>query len=180
MNGPGAMRFLPVLMSVFLMFGAGVMWFRRSGGDAGSSLTWVNIILMLILAGLSMQYGLRLLRQRSEPRPGSRLRAKLVMALVGMLMVPSIIIQITASQMVERSLNVWFDVRVDTLLDRALNLARGFYGRVEGDLKQGILTYIADPVLVNAIDAPVDYATLNARLAEIQSKESWQRHWGVQ
>ncbi len=175
MNGPGAMRFLPVLMSVFLMFGAGVMWFRRSGGDAGSSLTWVNIILMLILAGLSMQYGLRLLRQRSEPRPGSRLRAKLVMALVGMLMVPSIIIQITASQMVERSLNVWFDVRVDTLLDRALNLARGFYGRVEGDLKQGILTYIADPVLVNAIDAPVDYATLNARLAEIQSKEGWQR-----
>jgi len=175
MNSLGLMRFLPVLMSILLMFGVGILWPRGSGEDASSLLTWVNIILMLILAGLSMQYGLRLLRQRSEPRPGSRLRAKLVMALVGMLMVPSMIIQITASQMVERGLNVWFDVRVDTLLDRALNLARGFYGRVEGDLKQGMIAYVNDAVLVDAMEPPVDYSGLNARLAEIQSKEGWQR-----
>jgi len=175
MNSLGLMRFLPVLMSILLMFGVGVLWPRGSESDASSLLAWTNITLMLILAGLSMQYGLRLLRQRSEPRPGSRLRAKLVMALVGMLMVPSMIIQITASQMVDRGLNVWFDVRVDTLLDRALSLARGFYGRVEGDLKQGMITYVADPVLVDAMDSPVDYAALNSRLAEIQARAGWQR-----
>jgi len=175
MTGSGVMRFLPILMAVLLMLGVVIVWPRGAEHGASSLLAWVNIILMVVLAGLSMQYGLRLLRQRSEPRPGSRLRAKLVMALVGMLMIPSMIIQITATQMVERGLNVWFDVRVDTLLDRALNLARGFYGRVEGDLKQGIITYIADPVLVNAMDSPIDYAALNARLSEIQSKEGWQR-----
>jgi len=169
------MRFLPIVMSLMLIGGIGIIWPRGSADNASSLLAWVNVILMLILAGLSMQYGLRLLRQRSEPRPGSRLRAKLVMALVGMLMIPSMITQITASQMVERGLNVWFDVRVDTLLDRALNLARGFYGRVERELKQGIFTYIADPVLVNAVGPPIDYAALNARLTEIQAREDWQR-----
>jgi len=175
MNSLGLMRFLPVLVSVLLMVGVGILWPRGAAEGASSLLAWVNIILMLILAGLSMQYGVRLLRQRSEPRPGSRLRAKLVMALVGMLMVPSMIVQITASQMVERGLNVWFDVRVDTLLDRALNLARGFYGRVEGDLKQGMVTYVNDAVLVDAMEPPVNYSELNIRLTEIQSKEGWQR-----
>lgn len=175
MNSPGLMRFLPVLMSILLMFGVYIMWPHGFSGDARSLLTWVNIVLMLVLAGLSMQYGVRLLRQRSEPRPGSRLRAKLVMALVGMLMIPSMIIQVTASQMVDRGLNVWFDVRVDTLLDRALNLARGFYGRVEGDLKQGMSIYVNDPVLVDAVGPPVDYSRLNLRLEEIQAKEDWQR-----
>ncbi len=173
MNKLGLMRFLPVLMSALLLLGAAILWPRGSG--ASSSLAWVNITLMMILAGLSMQYGLRLFRQRSEPRPGSRLRAKLVMALVGMLMIPSTIIQVTASQMVERSLNVWFDVRVDTLLDRALNLARGFYGRVEEDLKQGMITYENDTILANAMGPPINYPGLNMRLTEIQSKEGWQR-----
>ncbi len=175
MKAPGLMQLLPVLMSVLLLIGVVILWPHSSGGEADSWLAWGNIILMLLLAGLSMQYGLRLLRQRSEPRPGSRLRAKLVMALVGMLMVPSMIIQITASQMVERSLNVWFDVRVDTLLDRALNLARGFYGRVEGELKQGMVTYGHDSALASAVGPPIDYSSLNTRLAEIQSKEGWQR-----
>jgi len=175
MKNAGLMRFLPFLMSVLLLMGVGIVWPRDTDRGAGSLLAWTNVVLMLILAGLSLQYGLRLLRQRGEPRSGSRLRAKLVMALVGMLMVPSMIIQITASQMVEHGLNVWFDVRVDTLLDRALNLARGFYGRVEEDLKQGMLTYVSDAVLVDAMRPPVDYSRLNHRLEEIQSKEGWQR-----
>ncbi len=174
MNPMGLMRFLPILLSILLLSGAIILWPHGRSG-LGAIVAWLNIFLMLTLSILSLQYGIRLLRERSEPRPGSRLRAKLVMALVGMLMVPSMILQVTANQVVERGLNVWFDVRVDTLLDRALNLARGFYGRVEGDLKQGILIYINDASLMDALEEPVDYATLNIRLAEIQRKEGWQR-----
>jgi len=175
MNRMGLMRFLPILLSVILLAGMVALWPRGASSGIGALVAWANIFLMLILAVLSMQYGIRLLRQRNEPRPGSRLRAKLVMALVGMLLVPSMVLQITANQVVERGLNVWFDVRVDTLLDRALNLARGFYGRVEGDLKQGMLTYVHDTALAEALEEPVDYSSLNIRLAEIQAKEGWQR-----
>ncbi|MDQ6960414.1 MAG: HAMP domain-containing protein, partial [Mariprofundaceae bacterium] len=35
--------------------------------------------------------------------------------------------------------------------------------------------YVSDPVLADAVGPPVDYSRLNLRLAEIQSKEGWQR-----
>ncbi len=168
------MRLLPFCLSALLLVGAIMFWPHGRGG-LGAVVAWLNIVLMLSLAALSLQYGIKLIRERGEPRPGSRLRAKLVMALVGMLLVPSMVLQVAANQMVERGLNVWFDVRVDTLLDRALNLARGFYSRVEGELKQGLMNYVSDPALLTALDEPVNYAALSSRLAEIQAKEGWQR-----
>ncbi len=169
------MRVLPFVAAGLLLTGVVVAWPRGLASGPGLWMAWINIGLMLALAALALHYGWRLWRQREEPRPGSRLRAKLVMALVGMLLIPSMIVQISATQMVERGLNLWFDVRVDTLLDRALSLARGFYGRVEGDLKHDLLAYVADPALLRALEPPVDYAALNRRLEEIQTRTGWQR-----
>jgi len=166
-------RFLPLLMAAVLFIGVFYLWPTASLSGGGAILAWLNIFLMLALAVLALQYGLRLLREKEEPRPGSRLRAKLVMALVGMLMIPSMTTQITANQMMTRGLNVWFDVRVDTLLDRALDLARGFYGRVEADLKRGMQLYVEDPALLSALDGEINYPVLNARLGEIMNKEGW-------
>ncbi|PJC70856.1 MAG: PAS domain-containing sensor histidine kinase, partial [Zetaproteobacteria bacterium CG_4_8_14_3_um_filter_59_5] len=138
MNGLGLMRFLPLMMAAALLGGVIFLWPDPTVSGLGELLAWLNIFLMSTMAMLSLYYGLRLLREKEEPRPGSRLRAKLVMALVAMLTIPSMTTQITANQMMERGLNVWFDVRVDKLLDRALDLARGFYGRIETDMKRGL------------------------------------------
>ncbi len=173
MNSLRWIRFLPLLMVGALLAGVVYIWPAASVSGGSALLAWLNISLMITLAALSLQYGLRLLREKEEPRPGSRLRAKLVMALVGMLMIPSMTTQITANQMMERGLNVWFDVRVDTLLDRALDLARGFYGRVEADLKRGMQLYVDDPALLAALDGEVNYSALNARLGEIMITEGW-------
>jgi len=175
MNGLGLMRFLPLLMSVVLFGGVVFLWPDSSVSGINMVVSWLNIFLMFTLALLSLFYGLRLLREKEEPRPGSRLRAKLVMALVAMLTIPSMTTQITANQMVERGLNVWFDVRVDTLLDRALDLARGFYGRVETDMKRGLQQYVADPALLAALDGHTNYPALTSRLSEIMVKEGWQQ-----
>lgn len=175
MSGLGLMRFLPLLMSAALLGGVIFLWPDRSGGGLGELLSWLNIFLMSTMALLSLFYGFHLLREKAEPRPGSRLRAKLVMALVAMLAIPSMTTQITANQMMERGLNVWFDVRVDKLLDRALDLARGFYGRIETDMKRGLQQYIADPALLAAVEGHINYPALNARLSEIMAKEGWQQ-----
>lgn len=175
MNSLGLMRFLPLMMSAALFGGVVFLWPGSSISGLGELLAWLNIFLMSTLALLSLYYGLRLLREKQEPRPGSRLRAKLVMALVAMLAIPSMTTQITANQMMERGLNVWFDVRVDTLLDRALELARGFYGRIEADMKRSLQQYVADPALLAAIEGQINYPALNARLAEIMAKEGWQQ-----
>ncbi|MFQ5581429.1 MAG: ATP-binding protein [Mariprofundaceae bacterium] len=175
MRNPGLMRLLPLATAVALLALTISLWPSGTGGGGGL-VAWANIVLLMGLAVVMMLYGLRLLRERQEPRAGSRLRAKLVIALVGMLLVPSMIIQIAASQMVERGMDVWFDMRVDTLLDRALDLAQGFYARVETDMKQSMIAYMSDAVLVAAAAGSThDYSTLNTRLSEIRDKEDWQQ-----
>ncbi len=165
------MRLLPLLAA------GGLCWLLVSvwPGASGGVLAWANALLLMLLIGLLGQYGLRLLLRREEPKPGSRLRARLVIGLVGMLLVPSMALQIAASQMVERGMDVWFDVRVDTLLDRALNLARGFYARVGKDLKRGMLPWMSDPVLLAAAEGRADLATVAAHLSDIQTHEGWDK-----
>jgi len=167
------MRLLPLVMALALLTLTIFMW-PSQDGDSGL-LAWLNMGLLLVLSVLLIQYGFRLLRESSEPAPGSRLRAKLVIALVGMLLVPSMAIQIAASQMVERGMAVWFDVRVDTVLDRALNLAQGFYERVEKDMQRDMLVYLSDPALLAAAVGRLNYLSVNMYLAEIRAKEGWQK-----
>lgn len=167
------MRLSPLIMALVLLSLTVLVW-PASDGESGL-LAWVNMGLLLVLTVLLIRYGLRLVSERSEPPPGSRLRAKLVIALVGMLLVPSMAIQIAATQMVERGMDVWFDVRVDTLLDRALNLAQGFYERIEKDMKRDMLHYLNDPALVAAAVGRLDYLTTNMYLAEIRANEGWHK-----
>lgn len=169
----GIMRLIPLLMALTLLTITVMLW-PAAEGEA-SLLAWVNVGLMLALSILLIQYGIKLVRERREPPPGSRLRAKLVIALVGMLLIPSMTIQLAANQMVERGMDVWFDVRVDTLLDRALNLAQGFYERVEKDMKRSMLTYISDATLIAAASGSLDYRTVSTYLNEIREVEGWQK-----
>ena len=167
------MRLSPLIMAAVLLTLTVLMW-PAFEGDSGL-LAWMNMGLLLVLTFMLIRYGLRLLRERSEPPPGSRLRAKLVIALVGMLLVPSMTIQLAATQIVERGMDVWFDVRVDTLLDRALNLAQGFYERIEKDMKRDMLLYLNDPVMLSAVVGRLDYLTTNMYLAEVRANEGWHK-----
>lgn len=167
------MRLIPLILAAALLLLSVTLW---PDSDGGSLLAWINIAIMLTLSLLLTQYGIKLLRQRrSEPPPGSRLRAKLVIGLVAMLLVPSMTIQIAANQMVERGMEVWFDVRVDTLLDRALTLAQGFYDRVEKDMKRDMLDYISDGTLIAAASGRLDYRTASNYLNSISETEGWQK-----
>jgi len=168
------MRLIPLFMALMLLTVTVLLWPSQDDGG-GSPLAWVNVAIMLGLSLLLIQYGIRLLRENSEPRPGSRLRAKLVIAMIAMLLVPAMVIQMAASQMVERGMDVWFDVRVDTLLDRALNLAQGFYERVEKNMKRNLLDYISDATLLAAVNGNLDYRSTNAYLNEIGQTEGWQK-----
>jgi len=167
-------RALPLALTLFIW--ALIFWLWPSHASAGNlSLAWINIALLFLLSTLLGLYGLKLIYQKSEPRPGSRLRAKLVIGLVSMLLVPAGTLQIAANQMVEKGMKVWFDVRVDTLLDRALNLAQGFYERVDHDLQHGLSKHMHDDLLLTHIASlPISYSALNARMAEILQNEGWQ------
>jgi len=170
----GMIRYLPLMMTVALWITIIMLW---PGGtpSSGSIIAWLNITLLTLLSLALLNYGLRILSETRERRAGSRLRAKLVIALVSMLMLPTAILQVTANQMVERGMDVWFDVRVDTLLDQALNLAQGFYARIDSELKHGLTTAMNDNELLNYVATlPVSYSLLNSHLAEMVVHEGWQ------
>ncbi|NOR72755.1 MAG: PAS domain-containing sensor histidine kinase, partial [Mariprofundaceae bacterium] len=168
------MRTLPLLMSIMLWLVIFTLWPDQRPSET-SFIVWVNITLLTILSVVLLNYGIRLLREQKERRAGSRLRAKLVIALVSMLLIPTSILQVTANQMVERGMDVWFDVRVDTLLDRALNLAQGFYARINSDLKQGLLASMNDAELLGYVATlPASYGLLNRRMATLMQHEGWQ------
>jgi len=168
---------LPMLLSTFLFVLAIYLWPQRQQFQVHNISiwsAWISVFLLILLACILLYYGIYLF-QANKLRTGSRLRAKLVMALVCMLLIPGMTLQITANKLVDRALSVWFDVRVDTLLDRALGLAQGFYERVEHELQQKLESYRHDLRLVDIAQEPIDYVRLNVQLSHIMAYEGWQR-----
>ncbi|MDQ6974371.1 MAG: PAS domain-containing sensor histidine kinase, partial [Mariprofundaceae bacterium] len=96
-------RALPIVFAILLCSLTIWLWPRGNIQDV-PILAWINMTLLLIITMTLTIYGIYLLRQISSP-PGSRLRAKLVLGLVGMLLIPAGTLQLAANQMVERGMN---------------------------------------------------------------------------
>ncbi|OIO66083.1 MAG: PAS domain-containing sensor histidine kinase [Zetaproteobacteria bacterium CG_4_9_14_3_um_filter_49_83] len=168
------LRTLPLGLSG-LLWAFIVLFWPHTDETSLQLIPWVNIALMFILASILSAYGIRLLWEKDESSPGSRLRAKLVIGMVGMLLIPAGAIQMAANQMVDKGMTVWFDVRVDTLLDRALNLAQGFYGQINQDLTHNLLLVMNNDTLRSEIATlPLSFGLLNSHFNEIMDEKGWQ------
>ncbi|HZV92924.1 MAG TPA: ATP-binding protein [Caldimonas sp.] len=97
-------------------------------------LFWLNVALASVLVLVIVVTGIRLLWRVSRGRFGSRLLLKLaaIFALVGV--VPGLVIYTVSYQFVSRSIESWFDVRVEGALDAGLNLGRGTIDSLVADL----------------------------------------------
>lgn len=99
-----------------------------------TSLVWLNVgvasVLGLVLLWLTVGLASRWRRKRF----GSRLLVKLaaIFALVGF--VPGLLIYVVSYQFVSRSIETWFDVRVETALSAGLNLGRTTLDTLAADL----------------------------------------------
>jgi nitrogen fixation/metabolism regulation signal transduction histidine kinase len=97
-------------------------------------LFWVNVALASTLVAVIVVAGVRMLWRVSRGRFGSRLLLKLaaIFALVGIL--PGMLIYAVSYQFVSRSIETWFDVKVEGALDAGLNLGRGTIDAIVADL----------------------------------------------
>ena len=97
-------------------------------------LFWVNVALASLLVTVIVVAGVRLLWRVSRGRFGSRLLLKLaaIFALVGIL--PGVLIYAVSYQFVSRSIESWFDLKVEGALDAGLNLGRGTIDSIVTDL----------------------------------------------
>ena len=97
-------------------------------------LFWVNVTvagLLLLVIGIA---GVRLFVRVRRGKFGSRLLLKLaaIFALVGV--VPGVLIYTVSYQFVSRSIESWFDVKVESALDAGLKLGKGTLDALVADL----------------------------------------------
>ncbi|MBK4736484.1 sensor histidine kinase [Noviherbaspirillum pedocola] len=84
----------------------------------------LNALMAALLLALVVTLLMRLYQRYKQRRFGSRLMTRLVMlfALIGIL--PGLLIYLVSVQFVSRSIESWFDVRVESALEAGLNLGR--------------------------------------------------------
>jgi nitrogen fixation/metabolism regulation signal transduction histidine kinase len=94
----------------------------------------VNVVVASALFGSIIWVGYRLAVRLREGRFGSRLLVKLatIFALVGL--APGMLIYVVSYQFVSRSIETWFDVKVEGALEAGLNLGRVTLDTLSNDL----------------------------------------------
>ena len=97
-------------------------------------LFWVNVGLASLLVSVIVVAAARLLWRVARGRFGSRLLLKLaaIFALVGV--VPGVLIYTVSYQFVSRSIESWFDIKVEGALDAGLNLGRATIDSIVTDV----------------------------------------------
>jgi len=94
----------------------------------------LNMIVAGVLLAVILWVFVRLASRLRRGKFGSRLLVKLaaIFALVGL--VPGLLIYVVSYQFVSRSIESWFDVKVEGALDAGLNLGRSTLDTLAGDL----------------------------------------------
>ncbi|MDP9896668.1 nitrogen fixation/metabolism regulation signal transduction histidine kinase [Variovorax boronicumulans] len=94
----------------------------------------INVVVAVLLVLVIGWVAFRLARRLRQGKFGSRLLIKLaaIFALVGV--VPGALVYVVSYQFVERSIESWFDVKVEGALDAGLNLGRATLDSLSDDL----------------------------------------------
>jgi nitrogen fixation/metabolism regulation signal transduction histidine kinase len=128
-------------------------------------LFWLNIAVAALLALVVVLAAVRLAVRKRQGKFGTLLLIRLagIFALVGVL--PGVLIYTVSYQFVSRSIEVWFDARVQGALDAGLNLGRGTLETLVADL--GAKTRVAADRLGEnrGLPAPMVLERLREQLA---------------
>ena len=111
----------------------------------------INVVVAVLLVLVIGWVAFRLLRRLRQGKFGSRLLIKLaaIFALVGV--VPGALVYVVSYQFVARSIESWFDVKVEGALDAGLNLGRATLDSLSDDL--AVKTRSASAQLAQVPDA---------------------------
>ena len=166
---------IPFVVSLLLLIVGMLSWPSDDQFGPGF-LNWLNVFLFFSLALIFLLAGIYRLKSKQAVRAGSYLRTKLIAAMVLMVLVPSLLLQLTANQVIEKGLDVWFDVRVDTLLDKAMSLAQGFYSGVESDMEQSLLQVAQDDDFpLEIVTQPLGTMLISQHLSKLVHQHGWHK-----
>jgi nitrogen fixation/metabolism regulation signal transduction histidine kinase len=121
-------------------------------------LVTVNLAGAILLACLVIYQIYRLARGVRKRRFGSRLTARFVALFALMALIPGALVYTVSVQFLTKSIESWFDVRVDSALEGGLNLGRAMLDNMLNDLTAKATTAALD---LGEVPAPQQPLALN-------------------
>ncbi|MEY4591505.1 MAG: hypothetical protein RIR18_400 [Pseudomonadota bacterium] len=104
----------------------------------------LNIMVVMTLLGL-VGWQLRKLWQDSRAKVfGSQLKLRLMVMFGLVSVIPGVLVYAVSVQFITRSIDTWFDVRVETALESGLNLGRAALDSLEQDLNKKARVLVAE------------------------------------
>ncbi|MFO7188113.1 MAG: ATP-binding protein [Pseudomonadota bacterium] len=148
------MRYLLIASSAL----GGILLFMLAAASADTSMFAGHYPLLLVLNGLIaiallglVGYQLLMLRRALKARVfGSRLTLRFLLMFVLMAALPGALVYTVSVQFLARSIESWFDVRVDAALESGLNLGRNVLDSMLNDLRNSART-----ISLELADVPV-------------------------
>ena len=130
-----------VALTVVVALGA-ILLFLLASASANTALfaqnyPWLLAINGIAAAALLVLVALQLRRLRRDFRAGvfgSRLKSRLLLMLSLMAVLPGALVYGVSMQFAVKSIDSWFDVRVDAALEGGLNLGRSVLDTLQSDL----------------------------------------------
>jgi len=103
-----------------------------------------NIIAVMFLIFLVIKNIVKLFLDRKNKILGSQLRTRLVVAFIGLSLVPTILLFSVSSKIVTSAFNIWFSPQVTQTVDGALGVARLYFSQLESNLYSQSLNLARD------------------------------------
>lgn len=158
-------RFLrPALLAIILISTILVVLLIVVGHDTAfiekyyTPLIWITTSVAVLFSCLIFVYLARLFLRAKEGQYGVKILGKFSAALILSAIIPGILIFFTSVQFLYKSVDSWFDVRVERALDAGLTLGREVLDTAQQDLLKkavriaGELSTTPKPNLVNKLD----------------------------
>jgi two-component system nitrogen regulation sensor histidine kinase NtrY len=132
-------RNLLIITAVLIVLAAGsAVNYGLTGPDlpVASNLAMIllfnlNAVVLLLLVVLLFRNLVKLWFERQQKVVASRFKAKLVLAFLFLSLVPTLLIIVIASTIINRSIDGWFKPQVERPLDQALAVAQAYYQNLE-------------------------------------------------
>ena len=129
----------------------------------------LNAVVLLLLVVLLFRNLVKLWFERREKVVASQFKAKLVLAFLFLSLVPTILIIIIATTIINRSIDGWFKPQVERPLDQALAVAQAYYQNLESTaLRHG--QQIAHVIARDDLLDPAQHTALRLYLTEQQQQ----------
>lgn len=156
-----------VLFFLVVFFGCLEGWFFQLQPDlplSGNILLFVfinlNVILLLLLAYLVLRNIVKLVFERKRNLLGHKLKTRLVVAFVGVALIPTLPLFWLATQFIFSSLDYWFSHRVEQTLEQSVSFAKEYLEQEKKDLLTDgeLVKYELESLLrsKNSFEVPID------------------------